>query len=220
MARRRFTRSRKPLSKKQVKAVKTIIVKEKKKYMDNWYEKTVSSTTSTTATVTQLTDIPQGDDVTNMFGKRQGNRIAIRSLQLKGYLTCADATNLVRVILLQWHGDADSVGAPTQASILDTFTSSANPLNAFYVNQSNANQLASYKILMDKRFTLTQYDSFNKYFSKIIKWKKPMELSFDNVAGTDYVNNSLWLMTFSDSSAVTHPGIEFTSRVKFSTTNV
>lgn len=142
----------------------------------------------------ELTDIDQGDTQYT----RTGNSIFVTGFYFRGYLTCADTTNLVRVIMYI-PKDPSSVLAPSPQSNLDMDVCT---------------------IIYDKLFTLAyQQDTHQRIL--IIKKKfnrgrkRGIHVQYEDGTGTNVTKNKIMLYFVSDSAAVSDPTIDGQARLYF-----
>lgn len=170
------------------------LVNVERKYFD---VTDTGSTVSSTPTLTHLTAMAQGDDVTN----RSGNSVRLQSVMMRYQPSQhASATNsIVRVILFQWMDD----DAPVATDILDN--------NAGW-GQPNLEKAAKYRILLDHVFKFSDSSmrvDFFKYFKEL-----NTHVRYDSTAGTDYAKGSLWLMELSN-EGTNLPTVARSTRVRF-----
>lgn len=184
------------------------------KKADNWFDVSSYDAISNTPTLTHLTAIPQGDDNVNLSTKRQGNEIMIRSLQVRGDVSVADSTNLVRIIIFRWLGKS----TPLASSILDVTTATTDYYKAHYVLDSSSSFLENYRILYDRTIALAVDSKDSATVKFIKKWKQGLKVEYYNIAGSNFSTGTIWMLAVSDSAAVTHPYLDFNTRVKFMST--
>ena len=205
--RRRYIRRRRPYRKQPgviqmakkayygYRMLKGIVNSEKKTY-----DASFPSPQSSTATVTPLTGIAQGDD----YNAREGRSILLKSIQVQGNI---GQNNSATATLYRWivFIDNDNTGsAPTAAQLGITSVNSLrdpNPVN-----------MKRFSILCDRLIRMD--DGSNQNFP--IKWfhKLNHHAKFDGTTANDYAQGSVWLLTVSD-QAINTPSITATSRVRY-----
>lgn len=185
--------------KKEIRAVaKSVIAKQSElKYFDT----TVGPSIDDAGYLSCLSLVPQGDTDTS----RDGDQLYATSMQVKGYFSCADTTNQVRLIFFIWKPET----SPTNDDILATTTKgSINYVNAPYHHDGRG----SFTVLSDRCYSLALgTTSAKKQFSHNIKLNKKLKYN----AGTTAGYNQIWFMVLSDSAAVSHPSVNMTSRLRF-----
>lgn len=178
------------------------------------------------ATVNTLFAPVEGND----FNQRQGRKVQVIQIKIKGFLTCAaqaDATaadnaNYVRLVFYE---DTQTNGAQSQAE--EVFASGSATLNNVCAFQNPAN-FGRFRVLKDRTFTLQRpsmsYDGVNMEQGGLItpfkithKFKKPVVVSFNAANGgtiADIVNNS-WHFIGASSSSGLVPQIAYKCRVTY-----
>lgn len=137
--------------------------------------------------VTLLTNISQGDDIS----QRQGNRVSAKYLALKGYMIHNDAhqTNNMRVIVFC---DTQNQGTdPTPGDVL-SIVGDNSAVTAFI----NIDHTPRYKILYDKKLSTSVTGEQVRHFSKVIKLKGK-QIHFTGTDGTPY-KNALYSLCIAD----------------------
>jgi len=139
---------------------------------------------------------------------RIGDRVTLNELHLRVDLIGSDATQFVRVILFQWFDDS----VPIVTDILDTGTF----LPMSWLADYNAVQPTKYAIIRDTSTSLsTSTGPACANFQWVIKpnqWpKKQVVYSSASTVGS----NKIWLLTISDSLAISHPTVNFAGYVKY-----
>lgn len=191
---RKFARSR-GLTKKQKAGVKRIMgaVMEKKHHTSTFSTSSVSST----ATLTNISAVTQGDSDTS----RDGDQIYLKNIDFRAYLTRADTSNLVRLIVFQWR-PSTQLATPTAATILENY---AGDGTLDLVRHWNYDNKRNFKVLYDRLITLNE-DIANRTVKFNLNKSLIKKIQFDN-GGTNH-NNAVYVMYLSDSSAATHPSID------------
>jgi len=192
-------RSAKRLNKTQKKQIKRLIAgQEEKKFT---YVLNAQSPPNS-GVIGAMINISQGDTVST----REGDTIKIKKLDLRYNVICADATNQLRFIILQWHED-NALDAPTVATILNT--ASAQGANEPYLQ---SDQRLKYKVLFDKTHYLTLAGNACEGGHVILRNIANVQF---NTASATQGKNMLYFIAISDSSAVTHPQTNFDSYIQF-----
>ncbi len=152
---------------------------------------------SSTATLTQLSLIAQGDTAL----LRDGNSIRLKSLLFKYCLTQhATAVNtFTRVIAFRWDDDT----APLESNILasEAIESSLN------IDLSH-----KYHILFDQMNVQSDVSTTARYRS--IYKKINIKAKYDGAASTDGQTGQVWLLTLSNEATNT-PTLTISSRIRF-----
>lgn len=158
------------------------------------------TTSSSTPELTRLTGIPAGSD----GSQRVGDVSYIKSLFFKWNSRVADSTNFVRVIVFQWFED-DAVDIPDGDKILTdmSFISSA------YTYGERRKRSILYDKTMAQSLQGPACGSAEVMITEINKRK-----IYYNPALVSGKNN-IWMLQFSDSGLAIHPGIQWTSLVRF-----
>lgn len=162
------------------------------------------------SSIYKLTATSQGDTDST----RSGDRITIKSLQLRGTLTVADTHNIMRIIIFQYLGD-DAVAVPTSGQVLEA------PYYGTYnhVNSPYAKDFVGYKtiVLWDSTYVLNQ-DNQAKQFQIMLtaaNFRKKAKPYIQYQGGTSNGVGNIYLMAVSDSGAATHPSLSFASRLRY-----
>lgn len=172
-----------------------------------YYDTNFSLTPQPTA-IQLLTDINQSDTDTG----RDGDKLRMMTLKWRAQVFNADATNVVRMILFQWHPSTDLI-LPSPAQILQD----PNNYNSMYNHDRGSN----YSIFYDRIIKLNNVNQPNviingecKLFSKYGRLKYVRQnLKFVNssVQGQDH----LWLVLVSDSTVSPSPNFSATFRLSY-----
>lgn len=179
---------------------------------------------TTTASVTNLTNIAQGDD----FNNRQGNSILLQSLLLRmsiaGNISATVTGSMgsfVRCIVFQ---DNDQRGTdPTAAELLEDTTAGVRQI----LSPLNHNVYKRFNVLVDEIFdvgqwiqTATQAVVSNPMFQHYKVFKnfagKGMHVRYTATAGADASNfeGSMYLLLVS-SDGTSSPTVGFNSRIRY-----
>lgn len=197
--RRRYAK-RKPF-KRLVKRIRRFERSVETKYVDT---NVVAGAVSSTGSLGCLNTPILGTNA----AQRIGEKVTNSSLIIKGTLTYADPTNLIRLIVFwakQPHGTA-----PFPADILST--SASAPITS----NRNWPQRKGFKVIFDRVYLLNDSDLRQRKF-KIWKKLKGVHTMYVTNTGTfaDIDQNALWFMYISDSGIVAHPTITFNARWKY-----
>lgn len=184
------------LSNLQKKEVKNLINKAEEK---KWFETNFASgqDVTTTMTIQNLTNIAQGDAMT----ERIGDKIRLRYVNARGYLKggASSATNTVykaRILLILWKDDS-TTNAPTVSQLLEDITDPDSHFNM------DVNKRRKFKVLYDRIYKFQKVGSTagvinpRIYFHK--KFKKPIYLNFTD--GTTAGKNCVYLCLMSDNAS-------------------
>lgn len=173
------------------------------------FDSTASTGIGTTAVVTNLSPIAQGD----LVSQRQGSKVDLSGIVFNYNLQSADAFNLVRVIVFQWYMDNASE-TPDISDLLQNTGSIQDVMVSPYLRKSGVQK---YRILLDKTHALnTDYSggvTVTKPSKNFIKKGFRKSLSFANTATTG--TGAIYVCTISDSAAVSHPVINYNARVLY-----
>lgn len=160
---------------------------------------------STAAQLIALTTISQGDTDTT----RTGDKIRALTLTVKGNLICADTTNVVRLLIVCNYNGGTS-------STLQDFLEAGDTTGYQWMSLRSHDRVGKYAILWDRTFNLSTAGSkYQACFKKTIKLSKKMSEITYSSGGTSPLMNSLYLIAISDSSAVTHPTMNYYARLRF-----
>lgn len=172
------------------------------------YKQTLN-TRSTSATIdysgttySLLENLTRGDNPVNNF---EGSQIRIKSIRVRGTCYYADATNVMRIMVLQWR---DS-GSPVPSGIINNTGTIAAPYGSrYWTNKKNI------KVLSDQLITM---DGVNQALGKVdiyIPGFKCRPVWF--ATATDTVqSNGIFMLAISDSSTTTHPYFTWVSEIVF-----
>lgn len=150
--------------------------------------------------VVNISDISQGDtDIT-----RDGDQLLVRSIELACSFVVADATNLMRLLVVQWMPQ----GVP---ALSDVITSTGGPLACLapYLHDTRY----QFRVLYDKRVAVDTYNPIKIIHKRLIRI--PIR-KIQYVAGTNVGNNKIYAMFISDSAAVSHPTVNYQFKLNFS----
>lgn len=185
------------------------IVNSEKKYFDN----TVAYDTNTTASVTCLTNMAQGD--TNIT--RNGNSIALKSLQVHGYWQgdTGVPSEQCRVMIVR---DNDNLGG-TAPAITDVLEASG------VLQLRNKNTPKRFTMLYDHIYTgssdspVKKLDYFKKF--KMLKDRqgnptKSVRCLFDGTTANDYTRGHIFLIAVGNTAtASTTSTLQLHTRIRY-----
>lgn len=172
------------------------VVNAEKNYLDT----DISANYSTTATITDLTSMAEGDDQ----GARQGRSILAKSVFMRGYLNMSSAATATSVRLMIVMDTMNQGDAPTYTDIVSA-NAIAAPLNiSAYPGR--------YRILYDKQFLL----SINGTRMRQIYCFKKLNnhIRFEGTGANTSTRNSLYFICVS-SEATNTPAISGYARVGY-----
>lgn len=201
-------RGRRPLTRKQATAVTKIVKKvETKSSEKKFYDTDRLGSISTAGQVFScLNGLAQG--VTNV--NRIGDKIQLTSFQVRGIVTAGDSYNFMRFILFQWASDANTA-SPIVTDVLDgAAISSGSGITAPY----NMETSGTYKVIKDKVYYVDQDNNQAKFFKFKTRKISQKMLKF-SPSGNRPFKGEMFVIVISDSSAATHPSIEFITRTYF-----
>jgi len=141
------------------------------------------------------------------YSQRVGQKIQPFGIRLRLYSKLADTTNAVRYILFRWKGD-DTVDAPTLARIIFS-TNLAAPYT--WQNMLNEPEQQNFRVLMDKSILINAVAKPDHYFTRFFKLKGTIQYDTGVTTG----KNHLYLLSITDSGAVSHPVSVLYSRLYY-----
>jgi len=163
----------------------------------------VGASPSTTATVTNMTLISQGDDL----GQREGNKIVIKKIDIRYGLTLAPGVStpscIVRVMYLYWHDGLAGV-LPTISTILSAGTNVLSDLN--YLFKTN------FTVLYDKLHSVSAVESNGITVRKSIKCSKVA--TYYATASGNYDKGQIIQVVMSDQTSL-QPAFTSYTRVEY-----
>lgn len=143
--------------------------------------------------------------------QRVGDVVRLSSFTVEGSMICSDATNIMRVIVFRWRPD-NSIDSPSWTKILQDTTNLPffSPINEASLQQSKIH------VLLDKSYTMVLNTASGL---KRFKWrfygkrlgKKKLAFNTNAITGMD----NIYMFMISDSLAVSHPAVQFQTRVVF-----
>lgn len=187
------TKGRKP----QVKEVRKMIKAELKRNLEPKYNMFYNNSLGidTTGNVSEIISNSQGStDVAHI-----GDQIELSSIYFNYYVTNADTTNIVRVVLIQTRGYT-----PSAAADIFQVSGSDSVLTSPY--HHDVMQTGLLTVLYDRLHCLDTYNPLQQHKGWIPMKYVKNKVQFD-AGSSDVLNGDLYLITISDSSAVSHPTI-------------
>lgn len=184
------------------------LINVEEKYLDTI---TLSSTTNQNGTVTYLSGLGQGDNISD----REGDSIRILRFTIRGgvfrSITSPTTQNeVVRVVVVR---DLQNQGAaPTGGDIFETLGNAAAPYQEYdMLNGPQYNQ--RFTVVFDQVFTL---DAFHQVRTFEYSTTHPCHVKFRGTSGAvaDAGNGSYWMLTLSNVATNT-PSVDMTSRLMF-----
>lgn len=188
-------------------AKKAVKVQAEHKYFDSITSATQIDWSGTNAVFNMTynplstANITQGTDDVNYIGKK----IRLVFLTIRGKLTIADTTNMMRCIILQ----TKTNNTPTLAGVLQSVGNVRAPL-APYERQFND----QWNIIRDKTYIMDQVRNSIVYFKIKIPSTKFRQMAFSNASGT-IEKGGIYMCWISDSGVASHPILEYYSRLTF-----
>lgn len=136
-----------------------------------------------------------------------GSRARPSHIRVKGLLQLADDTNVFRVILIQTVGG----GSPVPSTVLDPtmIGTSTAPLSLY-----NTSYSPDFKVLFDEFYTMVSAtETALLSFDIRVKGGKIRTVNYTD---TGFVqSNGIYLLIISDSTAIAHPMVAFSSRIYY-----
>lgn len=170
---------------------------------------TLGQTATVTSQVFDLSAVPQGDTDTT----RDGDRIHIKKMHVRGQVLIADATQLFRVIFFQWF----PLTTPVGGDILLNGPTGAIDVYSHY-NHDSRQQFAIlrddfYSMLGNAAAATNPYTTASQQvFSFTLK---PREKNLQFAAGGTTGTNHIWYLIISDSNLAAHPTITMGTKLMF-----
>lgn len=173
-----------------------ILAVQEKKSFDSGFGSTVDNV----GTVTKLTTIPQGDTDSS----RQGDHIKLHEVQLWAQVNYADTTNAVRLLIIRWNQD-DSSAAPSGVT---NFFQTATPFSPYDRDNQRARK---FDVIFDHLFVVSNVGPGTEKY--VIRKGMKSQIAFQGGANTG--TGHLYSVLVSDSSASTHPGVNYVFRTYY-----
>lgn len=203
------------------KSMYKVAARVTKKILNNrlethYFDYTDNNSVSANGTIHDLSDITVGDQDTN----RTGDKVFIKSLQVRGTMAAvSDQYNKIRIIIFQYMGP-DNV-LPTNIDVLQ----STGVGTLYAPSTPYAKDTVGYKILplWDHTYTVAygatggagpQAKQFYiQLTTRNFKRKAKPTIQYE-AGGTDGYGK-LYMLTISDSTAISHPSLLMYSRLRF-----
>lgn len=163
-----------------------------------------AQTMSQTTVTQRLTAIATGTGL----GTRVDLNITLSSMYYKYIITGADATNVCRVLFLQAKGHW-AVGSPVDADIFRQASSGGNLGYEMPVNTE------AWHILVDETVGITTASDAVKVIEGTVYKFKEKTLKYSDTTSQSCTSGDIWIVTCSDSGAVSHPTISGFAKIKY-----
>lgn len=138
---------------------------------------------------------------------RIGDQVELHSMEFRYSVSVADATNIMRLVIFQWNAD-DTTDTPSFSKLM---VSGSQTWNSPF-NHDNSSKLT---ILYDKVLTLATYYPVKHESFLLPLDRQPVRKILKYAAGSTTGNNMIYMYAVSDSTATTHPFIDYYARVNF-----
>lgn len=188
---------RKPVTRSTVSRM--ISYRQEKKYKLS----TFNNTSDTTAVITDLNSISQGDGDSN----RDGDTLYLTKFHIKGAVENADTTNVLRVLVFRWYEDA----TPTAANVIEAYA--GDGLDVFRPMRKDTSQ--QYHVLFDRNIATSTQGPGVTTFQKTVYGKALGRKVVKYKGATTSGNGKIYSLTVSDSSAATHPTLKFAALTNY-----
>jgi hypothetical protein len=189
------------VSKTQVKQMVKSMLREVQE-LKLFVTQTSGVTVDYAGNIVDVSPISQGDsDIT-----RDGDRVQLVEWAFQAAIYPGDSTNLFRIILFQYTPDS-ALGTPLVSYVLQT-TSSVNAP----ITYRSIDFVKSVKILHDRTYSCDTYHPVVLTNPITIKKFFDRQMQF---TGATTRTNGLFLLFISDSSASSHPTIQYYSTIRF-----
>ncbi|AXH74222.1 MAG: putative viral capsid protein [Circoviridae sp.] len=201
---------------------------------EKWVDAAVSTNVTTTGTVTPLLNFPTwaGSNVTRPYS-REGNSLVLTELKMQGMVqipgsnTVAsnDASNRVRIVIIK---TMENGATPAYTDIFEN-----SDIDSYYKIKGKFR----YKQMFDRTYNLTNLFQASAALINLSavgnsseRWRIPFKVNLKKKlgksgtkctysalggSGANPVNNGLFLLTLSDSGAISHPFVKYRSRIRF-----
>jgi len=174
-----------------------------------WFDTAAAgNSVNSAASLGSITPIPQGNTAVSRVG------IDVQPTEVLSQYTwvgSTDVTNLVRMIIFQWHPD-NAIDSPSLGEILETSILGVN-LGAY--EQYSIPSEQKYKILYDRSFSLVNGSSADTLQVTVPMHRIRGKMLPMKFIGATTGTNMLYVLYVSDSSVVPHPTITVFHRVRF-----
>ncbi len=138
--------------------------------------------------VTHLTPITDGTDAF----ERVGSMVSLKSIQIRGTIGLVDPTGTFENEVVRLLVFIDKNGEAVHTTLDDVLLDAA-----VLESMRQPQHMNDFRVLMDKTITLQNLslntDSSLRFFSFFKRFKRPIQIRFDGVAGTAVEENQLYL---------------------------
>jgi len=154
-----------------------------------------------------LSDVTGAGAITQGVGAAQyvGTTIRPTYVMIKGLITPADATNLVRVFVIQ----VITTGTPTVSNLLQSVGNIRAPLSSLDVHYDK-----TYRVLADRLYSVDTTSVVQKYFKIKIGMRQMRPIHFQGASGA-YETGGLYVLAVSDSAIAAHPIMRMYWRIHY-----
>ncbi len=199
---------RKRRSKKQVVVKRSQIKKVIQSMAElKFFDTVPDASVTTTEQAYCFSAVPAGTSDTT----RIGDSLYIKNIQAQFELLAADATQIIRYIVFQFHDQSNfTVDTPTLSDILQD-ASAVDNLHSFY----HGDRRAAYTILRDRRISMTLgQGNGQKMISFNIRSGFRKKVQYQG-ASTNNASDHIYMIIVSDSGAAAHPTIRGFLRLQY-----
>lgn len=202
---KRITAPYTPMTPAQQKAVSMEVQRQiarKEDYKQTVLAHSTANTVSYSGQVHDLlSNLSRGDNPVNNF---EGSSLQVKSIRIRGQISAADGTQMVRLMVFQWRDPA----VPVPSGLLTQAGSGFAPYSdRLWTNKKTA------KILYDQLFNMDTYSPTCKVDIYIPGTKLARTWMQQSAAIAQ--NNGVFLLAISDSSTVNHPIWTYLSEIVF-----
>lgn len=153
-----------------------------------------------------LDGLPQGTTMNN----RLGNEITLKSVHIRGTVFPGEATNTVRLLLVQWLSETASLTVVN--NVLFNNATAGFDVYSMYAKEYSG----KFNILWDRSFAVSNAAAPNIIYNHIVNRKMIKTIRYNSqVVGNLVTKGALFLIALSDSAAFPHPTISFSTRITF-----
>lgn len=198
---------RKALNKRQKQQVKSLI--SRRQELKFYVSQTNAQAVSSAGVIFQLSVIPQGDTDTS----RDGDRLYLESMHVKGSITIADTVNLFRLIFFQWK----PTSTPLISNILLNGPSGGIDVYSHY----NHDTRQEFKILFDRLYhqegnssaAVAPYTPTSQIIVNFMRYKMNRQLQYQGGGTTG--TNQIYYIAISDSGVIPHSELDMSVKFLF-----
>lgn len=138
-------------------------------------------------------------------GQYIGSTIKPTYLMIRGYVNVSDATNLMRIVVLQVKGG----GTPSAANVFESVSNIRAPLSPLEKDYDK-----TYNVLADRLISVNGVAVPQRPWKIKLSGRKMRKIEFNDGAGTIEANG-LYLIALSDSGAAVHPTLTYEWRLHY-----